>query len=183
MHWRLWIRSSHKAKATETHLGIIQWCRRSGASGAEAPRFQAVHIGDGRYTASKLTLNSKQRRKDMEKILSRIGLAALVITVVALLTPLDRYATAAGQAQAATSAAVKIDNFSFGPAAVTVPVGTTVTWTNQDDIPHTVVSTDGVFKSKALDTDDKFSFVFNKPGTYSYFCSIHPKMTGQIIVQ
>jgi len=119
----------------------------------------------------------------MEKILTRIGLAALVITVVALLTPLDRYATAAGQAQAATSAAVKIDNFSFGPAAVTVPVGTTVTWTNQDDIPHTVVSTDGVFKSKALDTDDKFSFVFNKPGTYSYFCSIHPKMTGQIIVQ
>ena len=64
-----------------------------------------------------------------------------------------------------------------------MPVGTTVTWTNRDDIPHTVVSTDGVFKSKALDTDEKFSFVFNKPGNYSYFCSIHPKMTGQIIVQ
>jgi plastocyanin len=119
----------------------------------------------------------------MEKILSRIGFAALVITVFALLTPVDKHASAAGQGQAATSAAVKIDNFSFGPAAVTVPVGTTVTWTNQDDIPHTVVSTDGVFKSKALDTDDKFSFVFNKTGTYSYFCSIHPKMTGQIIVQ
>ncbi len=87
------------------------------------------------------------------------------------------------QEKTATTAEVKIDNFSFGPAALTVPVGTTVTWTNRDDIPHTVVSTDGVFKSKALDTDDKFSFVFSKPGTYSYFCSIHPKMTGQVIVQ
>ena len=119
----------------------------------------------------------------MERILNRIGLAALVITAFALLTPVDRHANAAGQGQSAASAVVKIDNFSFGPAAVTVPVGTTVTWTNQDDIPHTVVSTDNVFKSKALDTDDKFSFVFTKPGTYSYFCSIHPKMTGQIIVQ
>src|SRR5271156_7066782 len=103
---------------------------RGGMGGTNPPRSKAVHIGDGRYTASKLNLNSKQRGKDMEKILTRIGLAALVITVVALLTPLDRYATAAGQGQAATSAAVKIDNFSFGPAAVTVPVGTTVTWTN-----------------------------------------------------
>jgi plastocyanin len=78
---------------------------------------------------------------------------------------------------------VKIDNFSFGPATLTVPVGTSVTWTNRDDIPHTVVSTDGVFKSKVLDTDEKFSFTFSKAGTYSYFCSIHPKMTGKVIVQ
>ncbi len=81
------------------------------------------------------------------------------------------------------STEVKIDNFSFGPATLTVPVGTTVTWTNRDDIPHTVVSSDGVFKSKALDTDEKFSFTFSKAGTYSYFCSIHPKMTGKVIVQ
>jgi len=78
---------------------------------------------------------------------------------------------------------VKIDNFSFGPATLTVPVGTTVTWTNRDDIPHTVVSTDGVFKSKVLDTDEKFSFTFSKAGTYPYFCSIHPKMTGKVVVQ
>jgi plastocyanin len=78
---------------------------------------------------------------------------------------------------------VKIDNFSFGPATLTVPVGTSVTWTNRDDIPHTVVSTDGVFKSKVLDTDEKFSFTFSKAGTYPYFCSIHPKMTGKVIVQ
>lgn len=80
-------------------------------------------------------------------------------------------------------AAVKIDNFSFGPQTVTVPVGTTVTWTNRDDIPHNVVSTDGVFKSKVRDTDETFSYKFEKTGTYSYFCSIHPKMTGKIVVQ
>ena len=78
---------------------------------------------------------------------------------------------------------VKIDNFSFGPSELTVPAGTTVTWTNRDDIPHTVVSTDKVFKSKVLDTDDKFSFKFDKAGTYPYFCSIHPKMTAKVIVQ
>lgn len=78
---------------------------------------------------------------------------------------------------------IKIDNFSFGPATLTVSVGTTVTWTNRDDIPHTVVSTDGVFKSKVLDTDEKFSFTFSKAGTYPYFCSIHPKMTAKVVVQ
>jgi plastocyanin len=80
---------------------------------------------------------------------------------------------------------LKIDNFSFGPAALTVAAGTTVTWTNRDDIPHTVVSTDDpkAFKSKVLDTDEKFSFTFSKAGTYPYFCSIHPKMTGKVIVQ
>ena len=85
----------------------------------------------------------------------------------------------------ASSLEVKIDNFSFGPASLTVSVGTTVTWTNRDDIPHTVVSTDDAktFKSKVLDTDEKFSFTFNKAGTYPYFCSIHPKMTGKVIVQ
>jgi plastocyanin len=89
----------------------------------------------------------------------------------------------AGAQEKPAAAEVKIDNFSFGPATLTVPVGTTVTWTNRDDIPHTVVSTDGVFKSKVLDTDEKFSFTFSKAGTYSYFCSIHPKMTGKVVVQ
>jgi len=88
------------------------------------------------------------------------------------------------QAESPSSAsAVKIDNFSFTPATMTVPAGTTVTWTNSDDTPHTVVSDDKVFKSKVLDTDEKFSFTFTKPGTYSYFCSVHPKMTAKIVVQ
>jgi plastocyanin len=79
----------------------------------------------------------------------------------------------------------KIDNFTFGPAALTVPVGTTVTWINKDDIPHTVGSTDDskTLKSKGLDTNEKHSFTFNKAGTYPFFCSIHPKMTGKVIVQ
>jgi amicyanin len=78
---------------------------------------------------------------------------------------------------------VKIDNFTFGPAELTVKAGTTITWTNRDDIPHTVVSSDKAFKSKVLDTDEKFSSTFRTPGTFSYFCSIHPKMTGKVVVQ
>jgi plastocyanin len=85
--------------------------------------------------------------------------------------------------QKAQTMEVKIDNFSFGPTELTVPVGTMVTWTNRDDIPHTVVSTEGAFKSKVLDTDEKFSFTFTKAGNYPYFCSIHPKMTGKVVVQ
>jgi plastocyanin len=90
---------------------------------------------------------------------------------------------AATDQPAAVTAEVKIDNFSFGPQTITVPAGTTVTWTNRDDIPHTVVSTDGVFKSKVRDTDEKFSFTFDKAGTYPYYCTIHPKMTGKVVVQ
>jgi plastocyanin len=92
-------------------------------------------------------------------------------------------AVRASDQPSAASTEVKIDNFSFGPQTLTVPVGTTVTWTNRDDIPHNIVSTDGVFKSKVRDTDEKFSYTFTKPGTYPYYCSVHPKMTGKIVVQ
>lgn len=79
---------------------------------------------------------------------------------------------------------VTIDNFSFDPQTITVPKGTRVVWKNRDDIPHTVVSDDkSTFKSHALDTDDSFSYTFDKPGTYGYFCSIHPKMTAKVVVQ
>jgi plastocyanin len=77
---------------------------------------------------------------------------------------------------------VTIDNFTFSPAELTVKVGTTVTWTNHDDIPHLVVSA-GKFRSKALDTDDKFAFTFTAAGDYKYFCSLHPHMTGTITVE
>jgi plastocyanin len=87
-------------------------------------------------------------------------------------------------APAAPAATVKIGNFNFGPTALTVRAGTTVTWVNGDDTPHTVVAADThTFRSKALDTDERFSFTFNQPGTYAYFCSLHPHMTGKIIVQ
>jgi Icc protein len=78
---------------------------------------------------------------------------------------------------------VFIDNFSFSPANITVSVGTKITWTNKDDVPHNVVSNDGSFSSKALDTDEKFSFTFDKAGSYDYYCSIHPRMTAKVIVQ
>ena len=77
---------------------------------------------------------------------------------------------------------VKIDNFTFNPQQITVKAGTKVTWTNADDIPHTVTSPPA-FRSRALDTDDEFSFTFTTPGTYRYFCGLHPHMTGSIVVE
>ena len=110
------------------------------------------------------------------------GLAMPLMMAIVLLFAGSPSATANDQPSAA-NAEVKIDNFVFGPQTITVPVGTTVTWTNKDDIPHTVVSTDGVFKSKVRDTDETFSYTFSKAGTYPYFCSVHPKMTGKVVVQ
>ena len=83
----------------------------------------------------------------------------------------------------ASPAEVRVDNFSFGPDTLTVPANSTVTWVNKDDVPHVIASNDGLFKSKALDTDDKYSYTFSKAGTYSYYCSIHPKMVGKVVVQ
>ena len=125
---------------------------------------------------------TKKRKQTMTtKKVWIVGLATTVMTAMLLLagTP----SVTANDQPSAASVDVKIDNFSFGPQTLTVSVGTTVVWTNRDDIPHTVVSTDGVFKSKVRDTDEKFSFTFNTAGTYPYFCSVHPKMTGKIVVQ
>ena len=110
------------------------------------------------------------------------GLLVVAMSCVGMFAETQRVAAKAQQA-APAAAEVKIDNFSFGPGTLTAPVGTTVTWTNRDDIPHTVVSTEGVFKSKVLDSDEKFTFTFTKAGTFPYYCSIHPKMTGKIVVQ
>jgi plastocyanin len=112
------------------------------------------------------------------------GLAAALVLGIAVFGT-GRKSSVTRAQQNVSTMEVKIDNFSFGPVTLTVPVGTAVTWTNRDDIPHTVVSTDDpkAFESKVLDTDEKFSFTFGKPGTYPYFCSIHPKMTGKVIVQ
>ena len=86
-------------------------------------------------------------------------------------------------ASAPSAAAVSIENFTFKAPVLTVRRGTTVTWTNGDDIPHTVVARNGAFKSKVLDTGDRFSFTFAKPGEFGYFCSLHPHMTGTIVVK
>ena len=112
-----------------------------------------------------------------KKIFTLALLASLFATFGA------RRAMSAGPVDAAPKAEVRIDNFTFTPATLTVSVGTPITWTNADDIPHTVVSDDKTFKSKALDTDEKFTFTPTKPGTYSYFCSLHPHMTAKLVVE
>src|SRR5262245_53898173 len=112
----------------------------------------------------------------MRRFFCLASMAALLLAMLA-----GRRATSA--TPPAATAEVKIDNFSFSPATLTVPVGSSVTWTNRDDIPHNVVSDDQSIKSKVLDTDEKFTFTFSKPGTYSYFCSLHPKMKGAVVVQ
>ncbi len=78
---------------------------------------------------------------------------------------------------------IHIDNFTFSPAAVTITPGTAVTWVNGDDIPHTVVAETKAFRSKTLDTEDRYSFTFETPGDYAYFCSLHPHMTGKVVVK
>jgi plastocyanin len=141
-----------------------------------------------------------QRRKVMG-IGVRIGIAVLATVFCALTatTGVEEVFAFGAPAQAKTQAStpattqaavpagnvveVKIDNFSFSPQTLTIKPGTTVIWTNRDDIPHTVVSDDKVFKSKVLDTDEKFTYTFDKAGNFPYFCSVHPKMTAKVIVQ
>jgi plastocyanin len=78
---------------------------------------------------------------------------------------------------------LEVENYSFLPKSVAVKAGTTVTWTNEDNTPHTVASSTKLFKSKALDTTDSFSYTFTTPGVYQYFCSLHPFMTGTVVVE
>jgi plastocyanin len=118
----------------------------------------------------------------MKKTIWNLGLAALALLIL-MAADARIPGSAAAQETKPAETAVKIDNFNFSPNPLTVAVGTTVRWTNRDDIPHNVVADDKSFKSKVLDTDESFAYTFTKPGTYSYFCSIHPKMTGKVVVQ
>lgn len=110
-------------------------------------------------------------------IIKTKSLRTIVVAAVAVFLLL-----AATPVWAADATAIKIGNFTFGPQEVKIKAGTTITWTNEDDIPHTVVSPNN-FRSKVLDTDGTYSFTFTTPGTYKYFCSLHPHMTGTIVVE
>ena len=110
----------------------------------------------------------------MIKTESFVNVAVIGIAVFLLL--------AATPVRAADATAVKIGNFTFGPQEMKVKAGTAVTWINEDDMPHTVVSPNN-FRSKVLDTEGTYSFTFITPGTYKYFCSLHPHMTGTIVVE
>jgi plastocyanin len=108
---------------------------------------------------------------------------ASLLVILGATAALSAAAPSAPLAGAVDSAAIQIDNFHYSPPTLVVAPGTTVTWTNEDDSPHSVREKDGKFKSAALDTDDKFSQTFTALGEYEYFCSIHPYMTGKIVVK
>lgn len=111
------------------------------------------------------------------------GASACVMASNASLAAVASTAVETNASKSSEAAAVRIDNFTFNAPVLTVAPGTTVTWTNSDDIPHTVVSKDGLFKSRVLDTGEQFSFTFPKAGEFEYFCSLHPHMTGKIVVK
>lgn len=124
------------------------------------------------------------QRRSLKLIFWRFGLEMLMAWAVLTGLPGWTKTRAAMLPPQAATAEVKIDNFTFSPQSLEIAAGTKVTWTNKDDVPHTVVSDDQkTFKSKALDTDDQFSFTFTQAGTYKYFCSIHPKMTAEVVVK
>jgi plastocyanin len=113
----------------------------------------------------------------------RIAGVVMPVMIATLLLFAESPRVTATDQPSAANVAVIIDNFVFGPQTITVPAATTVTWTNSDDIPRTAVSTDDVFKSKVMDTDEQFSYTFTKAGTYPHYCLVHPKMTGQVAVK
>jgi plastocyanin len=127
-------------------------------------------------------MNTLIRRSNAVLVLGTLALGAAFILSLVPLSGAEAQVKANAAQQPATTT-ISIDNFSFTPMDLTVPAGTQITWTNKDDVPHTIVSIDHQFKSKTLDTDETFSFTFQNPGTYEYFCSIHPRMTGKIIVK
>jgi amicyanin len=116
----------------------------------------------------------------MSKTVLRGFVLAFLLTVP--LVPSAQAKEAAANQPAAASQ-VRIGNFTFTPAEIAVAPGTTVTWINEDDIPHLVAATGSAFRSKALDTDQQYSFTFTAAGTYEYFCGLHPHMQGKVIVK
>jgi plastocyanin len=115
--------------------------------------------------------------KTRKRIITIFALILALITLAAL------YEILAPRAVDASNVEIKIDNFTFAPVKLVVRKGTRVTWTNRDDVPHTVVENNKVFRSHVLDTGENFSFTPTQPGTYRYYCSIHPKMTAEIVVR
>ena len=120
--------------------------------------------------------DGKIRNRRFPLVVASLAAATVLTFAVGVLNGMPNEEASAGPQ-------VTVDNFSFAPATTTIAAGTTVTWTNHDDIPHNVVSPDEKFKSPVLDTDQTFSHTFATAGTYTYYCSIHPRMTGQVVVR
>jgi plastocyanin len=123
-----------------------------------------------------------KEKKKMKRVKRVAALSATILSTVIIMAISSPKLAVRADSKPALETEVKIDNFSFGPD-VTIAAGTTITWTNHDDVPHVVASDTNIFKSKALDTDDRYSYTFTKPGTYVYYCTVHPKMTAKVVVQ
>ena len=123
-----------------------------------------------------------QRRK-FGRVLGTVILGAVAVLSFVFVSGAARPRSVAAAGEQAATNVVTIDNFMFTPMELTIAPGAQVTWVNKDDVPHTIVSVDHKFKSQALDTDERFSFTFQQPGTYEYFCSVHPRMVGKIFVK
>ena len=120
----------------------------------------------------------------MTKFAFSFTAAAFLLLAFGLLMSSHLTSAASQPSESGNKYQINIDNFSFTPTTLTVPVGAKVTWTNKDDVPHTIVSNNNAFPhSPALDTDESFSHAFTKAGTYEYYCSVHPKMLGKVVVQ
>ena len=120
----------------------------------------------------------------MKKVLLSASAVTLLVLFFSFSNASHTRAAAGEPTSSSNRYQIKIDNFSFAPATLTVPAGATVTWVNQDDVPHNIVSSEGkTLKSPVMDTDEKFSYTFTKPGTYPYYCGIHPKMTAKVVVE
>jgi plastocyanin len=128
-----------------------------------------ILISQLRFAAARLVLNR--------------GLVVALVLGPVIGAMLALGAVAAQDATKKDANEITIDNFTFTPKELTVAVGTTVKWVNHDDIPHTIVEKNTTFRSKALDTDDSYSFTFTSAGTFDYFCGLHPHMVGQVIVK
>ncbi len=128
-----------------------------------------ILISQLRFAAARLVLNR--------------GLVVALVLGPVIGAMLAFGAVAAQDATKKDANEITIDNFTFTPKELTVAVGTTVRWVNHDDIPHTIVEKTTTFRSKALDTDDSYSFTFTSAGTFDYFCGLHPHMVGQVIVK
>jgi len=118
----------------------------------------------------------------MKRIKWVVALSTTILSIVPINAISAPTLAVRADSKPALGTEVTIDNFSFGPD-VTIAAGTTVTWTNHDDVPHVVASDSNIFKSKVLDTDDRYSYTFTKPGNYLYYCTVHPKMTAKVVVQ
>jgi plastocyanin len=130
-----------------------------------------------------MQISINQLRFAAARLVPNRGLVVALVLGPVMGAMLALGAVAAQDATKKDANEITIDNFTFTPKELTVAVGTTVKWVNHDDIPHTIVEKKATFRSKALDTDDSYSFTFTSAGTFDYFCGLHPHMVGQVIVK